>query len=675
MALSTPSLASQPKVPAPSALPGRVLRPYRQTKAAAGGSAVLDRPSSERRPARDYADVYADDKVDEEVVFELPQLMPRDAVQHFPFRDYQDATEDLGALESLTKQLQLQLEETSNLVESAWASPSLSPTPAPTEEDEAARQRRREKRAASRASRTKAQPTSAAASTAVPASSSNSSRISSSLGASTSAAAAPRAAPTASARAQSARMQSASAAPSAAEASTSLSPTIARKPASSPAPRPSTASLSILPAAPSAASSTARSTRGSKSRSLQQTSILPVGATGAGLLPSTSGEEVEQAPTAKARHARRAATYTKATAADAPAATLADITPKLGDRNISRFDGTTQILKKGASWGLLDTEAEGKLTILVKDFLFLERLAKQLKQALKRDPTMSEWAMAVKMDVTSFESRMLSGQRAKQLMLQANHRLVVSICKKYAGRGIPMQDLITEGIHGLLRGIEKFDHSKGFKLSTYVHWWIRQGITRSLSEQSRTIRLPAHLYDVFTKIQAARQSLMKQNGDEPGLDEVAEACGLSVTKVQEVLTLARQPASLDVPMGGDDDETSTAMDLLEDDHGSAVDHVMSYDEDVLAREIEGVLSELTEREAGVMRLRFGLNGGQEMTLEDIGAAYNVTRERIRQIEAKALRKLRSRSGKLSAILAEYMQGRLGEGHESLGRVSCGTRKT
>jgi RNA polymerase primary sigma factor len=272
------------------------------------------------------------------------------------------------------------------------------------------------------------------------------------------------------------------------------------------------------------------------------------------------------------------------------------------------------------------------------------------------------------MDPKTFAARVSAGQAAKAMMVQANYRLVISVCKKYQNRGIALHDLITEGVQGLLRGVEKFDPEKGFRFSTYAHWWIRQAVTRSLSDQGRTVRLPAHMYELLMKIKAATAELTEEGGREPSTEALSERTGLSPERIREVVVMARPSGSLDQPVG-DDDGMESMKDMLQDER-STPDEVL--DEVMLRRDLKSILCQLSGREAGVIRLRFGLDGEREMTLEDIGTHFSVTRERIRQIEAKAVRKLKQKQRESVGILHEYSGG--SSNVEIAGRKSHGTMK-
>ncbi len=297
---------------------------------------------------------------------------------------------------------------------------------------------------------------------------------------------------------------------------------------------------------------------------------------------------------------------------------------------------------------LLRADEEIELARKIADLLELERVREALATEIEREPQDNEWAKAVDMSPQQFRHRLYLGRRAKDKMVQSNLRLVVSIAKKYMNRGLSFQDLIQEGSLGLIRAAEKFDHEKGYKFSTYATWWIRQAITRAIADQSRTIRLPVHLYETISRIKKTTKLLSQGMGRKPTEEEIATKMEMTIEKLRFIAKSAQLPISLETPIGKEED--SRLGDFIEADGEMPEDQVSK---NLLREDLESVLDTLSPRERDVLRLRYGLDDGRMKTLEEIGQIFNVTRERIRQIEAKALRKLRHPNR--NSILKEYIR--------------------
>ncbi len=300
---------------------------------------------------------------------------------------------------------------------------------------------------------------------------------------------------------------------------------------------------------------------------------------------------------------------------------------------------------------LLRADEEIELARKIADLLELELKREELATEAEchaDDVKESDWAVKMDMPLGEFRKRLHSGRRAKDKMVQSNLRLVVSIAKKYMNRGLSFQDLIQEGSLGLIRAAEKFDHEKGYKFSTYATWWIRQAITRAIADQSRTIRLPVHLYETISRIKKTTKLLSQEMGRKPTEEEIATRMEMTIEKLRFIAKSAQLPISLETPIGKEED--SRLGDFIESEGETPDDQVAKS---LLREDLESVLGTLSPRERDVLRLRYGLDDGRMKTLEEIGQIFNVTRERIRQIEAKALRKLRHPNR--NSVLKEYIR--------------------
>ena len=361
-----------------------------------------------------------------------------------------------------------------------------------------------------------------------------------------------------------------------------------------------------------------------------------------------SPAKIKAAPTPAARSGNGSAPDTKTAQGAQRRSRHVAQSVRAGTKGVYTEDSIRVYLQEIGRIRLLRADEEIELARKIADLLYLEQEAETYFHENERYPSVSEWAEQVSMPYRSFKRRLKLGRRAKEKMVQSNLRLVVSIAKKYMNRGLSFQDLIQEGSLGLVRAAEKFDHEKGYKFSTYATWWIRQAITRAIADQSRTIRLPVHLYETISRIKKSTKTLSQELGRKPSEEEIAERMEMTIEKLRFIAKSAQLPISLETPIGKEED--SRLGDFIESGTENPDQDVAK---NLLREDLESVLATLSPRERDVLRLRYGLDDGRMKTLEDIGQIFEVTRERIRQIEAKALRKLRhpNRNG----VLKEYIK--------------------
>lgn len=313
---------------------------------------------------------------------------------------------------------------------------------------------------------------------------------------------------------------------------------------------------------------------------------------------------------------------------------------------VSVEDPVRMYLKEIGKVPLLSADEEIELAQNMEDGAVATEKINVLKGRL--DGTSEEEKAEIKEEIKTLQRNVDKGADAKKRLAEANLRLVVSIAKRYVGRGMLFLDLIQEGNLGLIKAVEKFDYKKGYKFSTYATWWIRQAITRAIADQARTIRIPVHMVETINKLIRVSRQLLQELGREPSPEEIAKEMNMPVERVREILKISQEPVSLETPIG--EEEDSHLGDFIKDDNVPVPADAAAFT--LLKEQLEEVLGTLTEREQKVLTLRFGLEDGRARTLEEVGKEFNVTRERIRQIEAKALRKLRhpSRSRKLKDYL-------------------------
>ncbi|UWU48545.1 RNA polymerase sigma factor, RpoD/SigA family [Limnospira platensis] len=282
----------------------------------------------------------------------------------------------------------------------------------------------------------------------------------------------------------------------------------------------------------------------------------------------------------------------------------------------------------------------------VQQMMSLLEMRDELTKELDHDPTAAEWSAKAGLSESEMTEIMNRGRRAKQKMIEANLRLVVSIAKKYQKRNMEFLDLIQEGTLGLERGVEKFDPMRGYKFSTYAYWWIRQAITRAIAQNSRTIRLPIHITEKLNKIKRVQRELFQQYGRNATPTEIAKALDLEPSQIRDYLLASRHPVSLDLRVG--DNQDTELQDLLEDESASADSYVT---QELLRQDLKDLMADLTPQQREVLTLRYGLNDGKEMSLSKVGVHMNISRERVRQLENQALNHLRRRKAQVREYLA------------------------
>lgn len=299
-------------------------------------------------------------------------------------------------------------------------------------------------------------------------------------------------------------------------------------------------------------------------------------------------------------------------------------------------DPISSVLREPESRKLLSASEQAELSKGVQDLLKLEKVKAGLKAKFGREPTSIEWAKAIGINQKSLDSRLQEGLKCRDKMTKSNIRLVISIAKHYQGHGMSLQDLIQEGSMGLMRAVEKFDYKKGYKFSTYAHFWIKQALTRAIAEQSRIIRFPGSIHEILARINEAKKLLYQEHGRHPRDEEIAEVVGLTVDRLKMIVKSARTPKSLEQPARKD--QELTFVEIVADPNDESPESIIT--KRLLKQDVDKLLQTLTPRERDVIRLRYGLDGGRMRSFREIGNVSSISRERIRQIESKALRKLK-----------------------------------